>query len=120
MEATSNPLALALTQIDQAVAPATVTLKAMGGDFEREVDSVELDSFRIWDLCPATGQRITGTLRLPGEAPVALRGQVIFAGRSGGRTFATVTFRPESWDGFLALVRHGTRRRGGIASLLAA
>ena len=90
------------------------------GALERIVDSVELDRLRIWDFRPSTGMRVVGVLHISGEAPVALRGRVVFAGISGGREFCKVAFRPESWDGFLVLVRHRARRAGEVTLPLAA
>ena len=93
----------------------SMTLAGETETLEREIDPVNLDTLRIWDLRVPPGERLVGVLRFPDGVSEWIRGQVIFSGKSSGREFSTISMRPETWDGFLALVRH---RATGIDELV--
>ncbi len=103
MEAISK---LRVPQVDRF----SMTLAGDRETIECEIDSVTLESLRIWDLQLSPGHRLVGVLRFPDGVVEWIRGEVLFAGSNSGRSFTTIKLRSETWEGFLALVRH---RAGG-------
>ncbi|MDF1561399.1 MAG: hypothetical protein P1V51_00045 [Deltaproteobacteria bacterium] len=92
----------------------SLTLAGESETLEREVEAIDLDTLKIWDLQLAPAQRLVGILRFPDGTSEWIRGEVVFAGKSSGREFSTLTMRPETWEGFIALVRH---RAAGVVEL---
>ena len=87
-----------------------LSLEGQTEALEREIDSVSLDSLRIWDLRLSPGEPVLGMLQFADGVSECIRGKVLFSGMSDGREFSTITLASETWDGFLALVRHRGER----------
>lgn len=97
-----------------------LTLAGQTEALEREIDQVALDSLRIWDLRLSPGESVLGMLKFSDGVSECIRGKVLFSGMSDGREFSTITLASETWEGFLALVRHRGERAKVAALRVAA